>query len=512
MAQSTLSPLLLALPSIPPLPTLQAALASHAAVALAVAAFTYLVFYLHTLPGRKPGSSSSAPPELPQPVGKIVRSFFQTQFDFFRDGFSTTSSSIFRFKLLRNEVTAIAGEEYRRTFFAEKGLNLYQGFQVLIGTIPSGLNPHELKGIYKRLGTLQGPDTLQSLIPQLLSDCGRKMDAWGKEGSLDPCSAIHDVTFQMIIRAVSSFDVADDASLVSRLKRHYDVIDSSYPTSAPILGLPSLAWFRRLWSSKCVYDVFKGAIDARIKCGTRREDALQGLLDAGEGTRCIAGFMMGLPIAGARSTGTIGTWLIMFLSSEPSWSSAVRDEIQTLLSTYASSPSSSLSKEALIDALSAIPLAAWESQTPHLDLCIRETLRRAQPHTAVRKNIGPAFNLGPYTIAEGDYVVYPFADTLLNPAYYPDPLRWDPSRSTHNEEIFLGWGGGKHMCKGQRLASLTMKLVAAYAFSRFDMAMIDELGQRMENPPEPDWNDFLTCRPKERCSIRFSERPCVSVA
>lgn len=200
-----------------------------------------------------------------------------------------------------------------------------------------------------------------------------------------------------------------------------------------------------------------------------------------------------------------GTWLIMFLSSEPHWVSAVRKEIQALISTYNPSLSSSL-----IQTLSAIPLTAWESKTPCLGLCIRETLRSAQPHTAVRKNMGPEFTIGPYTVLSGAFVAYPFFDTLLNPTYYPDPTRWDPARSVHNEEPYLGWGGGKHMCKGQRLATLTMKLVAAYALMRFDLNIVDEQGERMQSSPVPDWNDFLTCRPKDKCSIEFTQRLSVS--
>lgn len=209
-----------------------------------------------------------------------------------------------------------------------------------------------------------------------------------------------------------------------------------------------------------------------------------------------------------------GTWLILFLCSEPDWMSAVRKEIHTLLSTYARALSSSgpLSGQALVEALSAIPLAAWEYQTPVLDLCIRETLRAAQPHTAVRKNMGPAFTVGPYTIPSHAYVAYPFADTFLNPAYYPDPMRWDPSRSLPRDETFLGWGGGKHICKGQRLATLTLKLVTAYALTRYDLAVVDAAGKTMDHAPVPDWNDFLTCRPKETCRIRYVERPCVVAA
>ena len=196
----------------------------------------------------------------------------------------------------------------------------------------------------------------------------------------------------------------------------------------------------------------------------------------------------------------------MFLSYERSWNSAVREEIQTLMSTYTIAKPATVSGKAIVETLSAIPLAAWESEMPQLDLCIRETLRRAQPHTAVRKNMGPDLAFGDYTVPSGAFVVYPFSDTLLNSVVYTDPLRWDPARTIQQEEMFIGWGGGKHMCKGQRLATLTMKLVVAYALMRFDMAIVGGQGETMDCQPDPDWNDFLTCRPKGDCSINFRER------
>lgn len=197
---------------------------------------------------------------------------------------------------------------------------------------------------------------------------------------------------------------------------------------------------------------------------------------------------------------------MIFLSSNPDWATAVRNEIQALLTTHNPSTSSSNSTQTLAEDLSAIPLGAWESKTPCLDLCIRETLRCAQPHTAVRRNMGPEFAIGRYTIPSGAFVAYPFADTFLNPDYYPDPTRWNPARTTPPGELYLGWGGGKHMCRGQRLATLTVKLVSAYALMKFDLAIVDRQGRKLEKSPEPDWNDFLTCRPKEPCGIAFSER------
>ena len=74
-------------------------------------------------------------PQLMLPVDKMAQSFFKTPVDFLAGGFKATSSSIFRFRLFKNEVTVLSGKAARQTFFQEKSLNLYEGFQVLIGTV-----------------------------------------------------------------------------------------------------------------------------------------------------------------------------------------------------------------------------------------------------------------------------------------------------------------------------------------------------------------------------------------
>lgn len=200
------------------------------------------------------------------------------------------------------------------------------------------------------------------------------------------------------------------------------------------------------------------------------------------------------------------TWLIMQLCSNAKWYLAVHGEIKTLISTYTSAPPS-VSGAALTQALSEIPLTAWESQTPNLDLCIRETLRTSQPYTAVRKNTGPDLTIGPYTIPSGSLVVYPFSDTALNPSLHFDPFCWDPSRTSTKETPFIGWGAGKHACKGQRLGTLNIKLVVASAIMQFNITLVDGQGAKMNNPPLPDWNDSATCRPQEACGIKVVKKP-----
>ena len=81
---------------------------------------------------------------------------------------------------------------------------------------------------------------------------------------------------------------------------------------------------------------------------------------------------------------------------------------------------------------------------PILDSIIRETTRVAQPHAAMRRNLGPELCINNKTIPTGAYVIYPFSDVHLNPEIYADPWKFDPSRKepTHVPFSYVGWGGG----------------------------------------------------------------------
>lgn len=170
---------------------------------------------------------------------------------------------------------------------------------------------------------------------------------------------------------------------------------------------------------------------------------------------------MGLLVAGARSTGTTGacacrssarrpptcsharaaSWLVAFLAGNPEWKHAAREEAHTLLAMHAAAAQDT---RALTDRLATVSLEAWEQCTPAMDKVIRETLRLAQPHTAMRRNVGPDTYIGGACVPSGAYVVYPFSDVHLNPEIYPDPWRFDPGRPEHDRPYaWVGWGGGE---------------------------------------------------------------------
>ena len=145
------------------------------------------------------------------------------------------------------------------------------------------------------------------------------------------------------------------------------------------------------------------------------------------------------------------SWLFTFLGGHQNWRSQAAAEVESLLDRYSVLPiktslqeKASSSAKSLASRLSTIPLETWENEVPVLDAIIRETTRIAQPHTAMRRNVGPEIYINNKIIPTNAYVVYPFSDVHLNPDLYPDPWKFDPGRKevTDIPFAYLGWGGG----------------------------------------------------------------------
>lgn len=141
--------------------------------------------------------------------------------------------------------------------------------------------------------------------------------------------------------------------------------------------------------------------------------------------------------------------MITFLAGHPQWKERAAAELRHLLAAYTLESEAEFVKHSprslskLSGSLACIPLETWESQTPTLDALIRETLRLAEPHTAIRMNTGPEVQLGGKAIPPETFVVYPFSDVHLSAELYPDPWKFDPGRPESKMPFsYLGWGAG----------------------------------------------------------------------
>ncbi|KAI0252466.1 cytochrome P450 [Lactifluus subvellereus] len=473
-----------------------------------------------------------APPTLPRfPLFNIL-SFFQRRHDFLTWGFKVTDQRLFQFRLLhvcqtlvdpadlrvfefvltlahplpwkQNNVVVVSGERGRRDFFSAKGLDLQEGFRILTGALPlihgvtAELRQQRVARIYKRLANVQRNERLTELIPEILIDGRRLLQSWEKAGSFDPFDKIYGLVFQATLRCLTCTEIAGDPEVVARLRQLYEQVDrGTTPATVLFPWFPSPAMLSKARATKQIYDIIVNAINVRNQSGVHMNDTLQIFLDSGDELSAIVGFMMGLVTAGSRST---ASWLLLFLGCHPKWRNEARAEVKNLIMSHTLETISDFNspRDSTSTALSSIPLCAWERETPVLDMLIHETLRIAQPHIAMRRNVGPETHIDGKAIPTGTLVLYPFASVHLNPAMYPDPWKFDPARSQPKADLaYLGWGGGRVTCLGARLARLSIKLLTALLLVDFDFDTVDASGRIADPPPIPNWNDALSCRPAQ---------------
>ena len=102
------------------------------------------------------------------------------------------------------------------------------------------------------------------------------------------------------MRCITSTEIAEDPAVVLRLKTLYDKLDRETTAASVLLPwFPSISAIKRLWTTKAIYDIVNGAINARQQSGVLSDDTLQVLLDAADDKMVIVGvrFLMHVPLS-----------------------------------------------------------------------------------------------------------------------------------------------------------------------------------------------------------------------
>ncbi|RXW21870.1 hypothetical protein EST38_g4005 [Candolleomyces aberdarensis] len=454
------------------------------------------------------GKTKNLPADLGWASLTPILEYVNRREDFIRDGLQRTKESIWRFSFMSKTVIVLTGHAAREGFYKARSLDVKEGTFLLafVPPIPGGavdVSPADHSTILRRALAIQQPDNMQKvLLPQWIEDSCRLMREWGTSGRIDPCDEVYEVFFYLILRTLTCVEVMEDRETCEKLKKLYD--EMAFPTN--VEGI-YFSWFpgynnvKRLLSTKRVYDIYSKVIKERKASGVRKDDALQLLLDNGDDRTITMGLMMGMVMAGSNSVGRIGIWLVSFLTTSSEWRQKIVTEIKDLIE---SSTGDSLSpKIPLAKQLTKLSLDDWENKTPVLDLVVAEMLRLAQPHAAVRRNLGPDFYIDGKLIPEKSYLVYPFSDIHHNSEVYPDPLEFRPGREIPSNVPYahLGWGAGKNPCTGRRLAKMQLKIIATIFSLAYDPSIVNAESSPMKLP-NPDFNSVIG-KPKEEFFIKY---------
>lgn len=128
---------------------------------------------------------------------------------------------------------------------------------------------------------------------------------------------------------------------------------------------------------------------------------------------------------------------------------------------------------------------------------VEEALRFEAPLPTDRRIATRELTLGGRTIAEGDLVMSVLAAANRDPAHFPDPDRFDVTR-TFKGSHHLAFGRGIHLCLGAPVARLEASVALNTLFDRFGVA-------RLPEGFEPDWHAITTHRGLKTLPIERSE-------
>ena len=93
--------------------------------------------------------------------------------------------------------------------------------------------------------------------------------------------------------------------------------------------------------------------------------------------------MMGALFAAQQNSGINVAWILLHLASSPHWVAKARAEVEQVADKY--SPGSE--DMSLADRVAALPLEAWETEFPTLELCLKDSIRLHALGACFRQNI-----------------------------------------------------------------------------------------------------------------------------
>ncbi|KAL5115343.1 hypothetical protein ACEQ8H_006788 [Pleosporales sp. CAS-2024a] len=487
----------------------------------ACAVFTALYAIVHTLFLRR--FPSNAPPVVPDNYPIIgATSFWTRRWDWYQQCMRQSKTGNFSFHAGPNKVVGLSGQSARQFFFESKDLSFAEGYAVLFGQAPSvqahddghGKREDPNNFFSRRLVHLLKNEQFRRKLPTLVSDVQDAVASIQNDpsGMINPFESIYRIVFRLTIRMVGADEMADDAKVLEETLKLVEAIDGSATATAVMFPtLPSPAVVKRTYAGGQLYMMLEKIIKKRVASDEKHHDALQYMLDQGDRTFKILEFIIGALFAGLLNSGINAAWVMCYLASSPEWLEKTREEVRNTAAKYARDPNAPLRHQ-----LDHVPLEAWESEFPIIDLCLRDSIRLNLNGAALRMNTSGRPLPIPDTnevIPPGAVVTYATGDILLNPDIYTNPHEWDPSRYMPDRaedkkapHAFIGWGSGRHPCLGMRFAKLEQNLITAYLIASFDFSLVDKNGVGLKEAPRVNMNAHSAHKPKNPPYLKMTRR------
>ncbi|RAL16210.1 cytochrome P450, partial [Aspergillus homomorphus CBS 101889] len=414
---------------------------------------------------------------------------------FWKDCVAKSKTGHFSFWLGKIHVVGVSGAAARKVFLDNPNFDFVRGAQ-LVGHGPDFVPPlHEIfhsnyqngrSYFQRRLVDLQKSEQLAKRLPGVARDARVAFEALRENPSsvMNPTDACYRLVVQQASRVVCSDEIAGNPALLAKTQNVLSLLmhTSSIHTVA-LPYLPSIAKLKRRWGRYGLSRIVTPIVQRRLQKGApRRDDVVQSMVDSGDSREWMVNFFISILFIASANAGYLCGAMLNILAHHPDWQTRIYREIKAVAEAHAPNRHAPL-----VDQLDSIPLEAWETFFPSIDLCFKEAIRMWVAFPMIRLNMAPHAVPIPGSnevIPANTFAAYNTTEVHFNPELYPDPYKYDPDRFREGREEFkkevygfVGWGQGKHPCMGMRWAKIQLNIILAYALAMYEWSGCDADGQ-----------------------------------
>lgn len=184
-----------------------------------------------------------------------------------------------------------------------------------------------------------------------------------------------------------------------------------------------------------------------------------------------------LLLAGHETTANALSFALWLLARHPEMQQAVRDEAREVLGDR-------------------VPEAADYARLKYTTQVFAETMRLYPPVWVTARTCNEPYEIAGYKIAKGAILIAPQFVVHRDPQWFPDPLRFDPSRFSDENKTgrpryaFFPFAGGSRQCIGEGLAWMEGVFVLAVIARDWKLSLPEGA------PREIAYNPAISLRPK----------------
>lgn len=321
---------------------------------------------------------------------------------------------------------------------------------------------------------------------------------WGDEGEIDLLEFFAELTIYTSSACLIGKKFRDE--LDDRFAKLYHELEQGTDAIAFVDPYAPIESFRRRDAARvALVELVQGIMNGRVANPPRGKedrdmlDVLVSIRDDEGNLRFsadeITGIFISMMFAGHHTTSGTAAWSLIELLRHPGTMQQVTAELAELYADGAD-----ISFHAL-------------RQIPVLEAVIKETLRLHPPLIILLRVARGDFEVGGFSIHEGNLVAATPAISNRIPEDFPEPDSFDPGRyidpnqeDTANRWTWIPFGAGRHRCVGAAFAQMQLKAIFSILLRDFEF--------EMAQPADSYRNDHskMVVQLQQPCRVRYRRR------